>query len=574
MMSLFQPSEGDDATDDGPAFAEVLPVSESEAHSPQPELTPRQRQILELLQAGKVNKEIANELGIGVGTVKQHVVALFKRLNVRNRTMAVSRGMGLLQPQHNGGGAMLMDGLLERRPCIVLSVVLPEEAERQAVRFMHGFLAALAYDYDALFLARKGNAGDLIFGIQRVTEFDLINALRTAYTIYSDIARQFPDLACLMRGGMTAGLAVASMKRFGGWSGEAVASAAIGMARELASSAPPEKIVVGPEVLEVMQALGINVGQDIAKPLSFLSLDTLCWTGERSSFAFVGRNAELNSLKAALHESAQGKGALVFLRGEAGMGKSRLCREVSNLCMGLGGVVHSFHGQPNFLEEERNSHPSQGEYPLSVDSLLEVLHSSPLKFPELVVVDDFHLLQKEKQNLLWEAIAASLNRGRIVLVAARRYAEPLPVQAKLVQLGKLSSDDLADLVHVVLEQRAESLPHSGIQSIVDKAAGVPLFAVELAKHRGDWKKALTLMIVVSSRLDNLGIDRKLLNAVARNSGKVTVKDVAEYLREDSGNLRQSLERAEASGVVLQGPDGRLSISHPLLRQLIEYLGME
>ncbi|CAG0983112.1 partial Putative HTH-type transcriptional regulator YhjB, partial [Rhodocyclaceae bacterium] len=50
-----------------------------------PVLTGRQRQILELLRAGKVNKEIANELGIGLGTVKQHVVAIFKKLKVRNR---------------------------------------------------------------------------------------------------------------------------------------------------------------------------------------------------------------------------------------------------------------------------------------------------------------------------------------------------------------------------------------------------------------------------------------------------------------------------------------------------------
>lgn len=564
-MPLNQ-SAGEGDSHEGIAFAEAHSSSGYEGHPPQPELTPRQRQILELLQVGKVNKEIANELGIGVGTVKQHVVALFKRLNVRNRTMAVSRGMGMLHSQHITGSAMLVDGVLERRPCIVLSVVLPDHAEHQAVRFMHGFLAALAYDHDALFLARKGNAGDVIFGVQRVTEFDLVKVLQVAHTIFLDIRRQFPDLASLMRGGITAGLAVASMKRFGGWSGEAVASAAIGMARDLAGNAPPESIRVSREALEVMRALGIDIGQDIGETLSFVSLDSLRWTGTRSCFSLIGRDAELNVLKAALRESSQGTGSLIVLRGEAGMGKSRMCNEIGRLCNELGGEAHSFHGQPDFLGGNTDSR--------SVDEVVNLLHSPPGGYPELIILDDFHLMDKEKQSSLWGGVTDSVGKGRMVIVATRRHVDPLPSHAKQIQLGKLSRDELADLVQAVLAQKMESMSPGGIQSIVDKAGGVPLFAVELAKHRGDWKKALMLMIVVSSRLDNLNLDRRLLNAVARNSGKVSLKDVGVVLNEDAGLLQQSLVRAESSGVILRGPDGRLSISHPLLRQLIEYLDME
>ena len=52
-------------------------------------VTPRQAQLLTLLAAGYSNKEIAAELGITYGTVKQHLFALFKRLGVANRTKAV-----------------------------------------------------------------------------------------------------------------------------------------------------------------------------------------------------------------------------------------------------------------------------------------------------------------------------------------------------------------------------------------------------------------------------------------------------------------------------------------------------
>lgn len=52
-------------------------------------LTPRQREVLGLLGEGKSNKEIARILELAEGTVKLHVTAILKALNVNNRTRAV-----------------------------------------------------------------------------------------------------------------------------------------------------------------------------------------------------------------------------------------------------------------------------------------------------------------------------------------------------------------------------------------------------------------------------------------------------------------------------------------------------
>jgi len=54
-----------------------------------PELTPRQVDVLRLLAQGLPNKSIANALGVSEGTVKVHLIAVFRTLNVRNRTAAV-----------------------------------------------------------------------------------------------------------------------------------------------------------------------------------------------------------------------------------------------------------------------------------------------------------------------------------------------------------------------------------------------------------------------------------------------------------------------------------------------------
>ncbi len=62
-------------------------------------LTPRQLDVLKLIAQGKPNKIIANELHLSEGTVKLHVTAILKALNVINRTGAVSaaRNMGLIE---------------------------------------------------------------------------------------------------------------------------------------------------------------------------------------------------------------------------------------------------------------------------------------------------------------------------------------------------------------------------------------------------------------------------------------------------------------------------------------------
>lgn len=61
-------------------------------------LTPRQKDVLELLVKAMTNKEIARELDLSESTVKIHMAALFRALGVRNRIEAVNaaRTLGLI----------------------------------------------------------------------------------------------------------------------------------------------------------------------------------------------------------------------------------------------------------------------------------------------------------------------------------------------------------------------------------------------------------------------------------------------------------------------------------------------
>jgi DNA-binding NarL/FixJ family response regulator len=48
-------------------------------------LTHREKEVLEMLVAGRSNKEIGSPLGIGERTVKAHVAKLLRKVGVQNR---------------------------------------------------------------------------------------------------------------------------------------------------------------------------------------------------------------------------------------------------------------------------------------------------------------------------------------------------------------------------------------------------------------------------------------------------------------------------------------------------------
>lgn len=53
-------------------------------------LTPKERQIAGLLRQGASNKQLALELGVGLPTIKTHLINLFRKAGVSNRTELVT----------------------------------------------------------------------------------------------------------------------------------------------------------------------------------------------------------------------------------------------------------------------------------------------------------------------------------------------------------------------------------------------------------------------------------------------------------------------------------------------------
>ncbi|MRX43197.1 response regulator [Agromyces kandeliae] len=65
------------------------------ASDPAPSLSPRELDVLRLVADGRSNPEIGRMLHIGEATVKTHLIHVFEKLEVNDRTRAVTRAMEL-----------------------------------------------------------------------------------------------------------------------------------------------------------------------------------------------------------------------------------------------------------------------------------------------------------------------------------------------------------------------------------------------------------------------------------------------------------------------------------------------
>ena len=73
----------------GDSWAPDVPEADDDLAGRVASLTPSQLRILEGLKAGRLNKQIAFDLGVSEATIKAHLTSVFRKLGVHNRTQSV-----------------------------------------------------------------------------------------------------------------------------------------------------------------------------------------------------------------------------------------------------------------------------------------------------------------------------------------------------------------------------------------------------------------------------------------------------------------------------------------------------
>jgi DNA-binding CsgD family transcriptional regulator len=221
---------------------------------------------------------------------------------------------------------------------------------------------------------------------------------------------------------------------------------------------------------------------------------------------FVGRQLELDELVRHARAAARGRGRLVLIDGDAGIGKSRLVRAVrERLGGGRGALVlggcSEFGGlayEP-FLEifaalgapEALSAQPNQSELFETAGRRFEELsaHRSTV-----CVIEDLHWADDATLQLL-VFLARRIASYRVLLIVTYRSDElhrdhpVLPYVGKLtrgpnvtrIHLAPLAPSDLRDLIRATLEGRG-ALVRPVVEQIVKSSEGNPFFAEELLKN--------------------------------------------------------------------------------------------
>ena len=572
-------------------------LSERKTEAEIPDLSERQAEILHLLMLGKPNKEIANELGIGLGTVKQHIVALFKKLNVTSRAMAISKGFALDgRKAANAKAAMAeVEGQMEMRPAAVLSMsVATSERGAAAAADAWNHLRRAAADatanLDAALIGRTGSGVDIIVGLHHAYEDNAIKAARVAREVARTLRQELPDST--LRAGLTSGYLMGSMQRRGGWTGETVAGRLIGAARDLCRGAAEGSLLLDAATRRMMAFAQRRESIEESEGTSSWSLDR--WelpfpAGKPMPPPLVGRTRERNQLNELRHELERRHGGVAWIEGEAGMGKTTLARAFGEECQTMGfGWLECDCKDPDLDLAPSLARLVGLEAPLPRDpqslfrALGDGLDRELRRAPLVVMIDDVHLAGDDTVRLI-ELLAPCARRTPLLLLGLGRAIRHRALTAleadTVVRLGHLAEAEMDSLIRA---RCGGTVPPQIAASIRGLAGGVPLFAVELAREarmrlptggRAVMEMPsvpLSLVTLVLSRLDTLALDRPLLRSAAQRGMTTEAALRAEWDGSAAG-FKKALEDAVQSGVLTLDKDKKreqVGFRHPLLMQVL------
>ena len=191
-----------------------------------------------------------------------------------------------------------------------------------------------------------GDAVMAVFGAPVAHTDDPERALRAALDIHEAVAQLNPPLEVHV--GVASGQVVASSTGSAAHTEYTITGDSVNLAARLTDLAKSGETLVAASVQRALgeRFRGVDLGEQVIKglsePVSVWRLDELSAEQSESGQKFVGRSRELGQFVAALeHCSEMGKGQTVIVRGEAGVGKSRLVEEFSNLAQAKEFAIHT-----------------------------------------------------------------------------------------------------------------------------------------------------------------------------------------------------------------------------------------
>ena len=430
----------------------------------------------------------------------------------------------------------------------------PEDARRILDPVLECMMEAV-HHYEGTVNQVMGDGIMALFGAPLAQEDHAVRACYAALRMhqavgrYADELRRTQALEVNIRAGLNSGEVV--VRSIG--SDLRMDYSAIGQTTHLAARmeqlARPGTTLLTPETLRLAEGfvqvrpLGAMPVKGMPQPLEVFELagagsvrTRLQAAAARGLTRFVGRQRELDVLEDALTSTGQGKGQVVAIVGEPGVGKSRLCREFAHSHRTQGWLVveasSASYGKATpylpvidllkgyFKIGERDDAGAVREkiagklltLDRSLDSLLPPLLSlldQPVDDPQwqrldppqrrrqtldalkrlwlreaqaqplILVFEDLHWIDRETQEFL-DGLLESLPTSRLLLLLNYRPAYQHPWAGKSyfaqLRLDSLSADTAEDLLHGMLGPNPDLKPLK--QLLIERTEGNPFFLEE------------------------------------------------------------------------------------------------
>jgi len=333
---------------------------------------------------------------------------------------------------------------------------------------------------------------------------------------------------------------------------------------------------------------------NIHVPRGIDTLDRMLVGRRGLSPVLIGRTAVLAGLKALVTGDAAKRDnlpAIALIAGEAGVGKSRLLRELVG-ALPDGTQVLAAHAQPGSLGRPLDLvHSMLGELPdlagdgraIAVDEVVTRVRDRP----SLVVFEDLHWADSDSVAV-FESLAG-ISLPELTLVATYRpedLTSRLPGGEMLVRLERrrhvhqvhLDPLDRHEIAAFVAAVYGRNVSTGVIDSLRRRTGGNPFFLEEILGVAGDVApEALadqplpwSLAELVSRQLDGLSPDeRRVVETAAVLGARARFEVLASLSRRSEDELITDLRSLVERGLLVEEDDDRFSFRHELVRDAVE-----
>ncbi|HKX73959.1 MAG TPA: AAA family ATPase [Acidimicrobiia bacterium] len=397
------------------------------------------------------------------------------------------------------------------------------------------------------------------------------------------------------------------------------------LASRIQDIAEPDSVLISRDTAELvagyfaLESKGEVPVRGMSKPVELLKV--IAPTGAESRLEaqtgaltpMVDREAELRQLADLWSAVKAGEGRAVLIRGEAGIGKSRVARHLRDLSARTGGsplqgscspyhTSTAFHPLARMLSrrlgvaadaDDRQRlelletemlaarldpaatvpflapllsiemDPAGPYVPPRLDAsklrdtTIEVLKSWWSRLaaadPQLVLIEDLHWAEPSTLELL-ERVINDPSSGLLLVTTARPEFPGWESSAGLtiVELAPLT---LPDRHHMIQSIGPANLTETVVEEIAHRSDGVPLFVEELLRSMsdrgGNGGRVVpnSLRDMLMSRLEAAGPDLRVAQAAAVIGNRINLELLRDVTEIEEGDLLQTLDSLAASGVL-------------------------